>query len=112
VWRVTTACWNPVQVIVSLVYQAARKLLAVPAVLLRRDAAKDAELLVLRHENGVLRRHLTGPIRYQPMTRAPRRHSPRVRACRLTCTDEVLSKHRAGVNGRRREGTPFAAGGR
>jgi putative transposase len=64
VWRATTACWNPVQVIVSLVYQVARKLLAVPAVLLRRDAAKDAELLVLRHDNAVLRRQLTGPRRY------------------------------------------------
>ena len=38
-----------VRMIVSLVYRVARKLLAVPAVLLRRDAAKDAELLVLRH---------------------------------------------------------------
>src|SRR5689334_22736189 len=36
-----------VRVIVSLVYQVARKLLAVPAVLLRRDVAKEAELLVL-----------------------------------------------------------------
>jgi hypothetical protein len=32
-------------VIVSLVYQVVRKLLAVPAVLLRQDAAKDAALL-------------------------------------------------------------------
>src|SRR4051812_34774396 len=65
VWRAATACWNPVQVIVSLVYRVARKLLAVPAVLLRRDAAKEAELLVLRHENAVLRRQLTRPIRYK-----------------------------------------------
>jgi hypothetical protein len=56
VWCATTGCWNPCQVIVSLVYQVARKLLAVPAVLLRRDVAKEAELLVLRHENAVLRR--------------------------------------------------------
>jgi putative transposase len=60
---------NTVWMIVSLVYRVARKLLAVPAVLLRRDAAKDAELLVLRHENAVLRRQLTRPVRYEPADR-------------------------------------------
>ncbi|MER7793310.1 integrase core domain-containing protein [Streptomyces sp. NPDC097640] len=54
---------------VSLVYQVARKPLAFPALLLRRDAAKDAELLVLRHENKVLRRQLTRPVRYEPADR-------------------------------------------
>jgi putative transposase len=41
--------------IVSLLYRATRALWSLPAVLLRQDAAKDTELLVLRHENAVLR---------------------------------------------------------
>jgi putative transposase len=69
VWRAITVCWNPGRVIVSLVYQVARKLLAVPALLLRRDASKEAELLVRRHENAVLRRQLSGPVRYEPADR-------------------------------------------
>jgi hypothetical protein len=55
--------------IVSLLYHAARALLSIPAVLLRRDISKDAELLVLRHENTVLRRQLKSPVRYEPADR-------------------------------------------
>ncbi|AQW49503.1 transposase [Streptomyces violaceusniger] len=44
VWRAITVCWNPVRLIVSLVYQVTRKLLTVPAMRLRRDTAKNAEL--------------------------------------------------------------------
>jgi hypothetical protein len=51
--------------ILSLLYRAARTMVSIPAVLLRRDTAKDAELLVLRHENTVLRRQLKGPVRYE-----------------------------------------------
>jgi putative transposase len=35
---------------------------------LRKDLAKDAELLALRHENAVLRRHV-GRIQYEPADR-------------------------------------------
>ncbi|MEO6089590.1 MAG: integrase core domain-containing protein [Umezawaea sp.] len=51
--------------IVSLLYEVTRKLLSVPSVLLRSESSKDAELLVLRHENAVLRRQLAGPVRYE-----------------------------------------------
>jgi hypothetical protein len=57
------------RVIVSLLYSVTRRLLSVPAVLLRRDTAKDVELLVLRHENTVLRRQLRTPVRYEPADR-------------------------------------------
>jgi hypothetical protein len=39
-----------------MLYKLTRTLLSFPAVLRRRDTSKDAELLVLRHENAVLRR--------------------------------------------------------
>jgi len=52
-----------------MLYKVARKLMSVPGVLLRCDTAKDAELLVLRHENAVLRRQIIGPVRYEPADR-------------------------------------------
>ena len=57
------------RMIISLLYRATRALLSVPAFLLRRDTAKDAELLVLRHENAVLRRQFKVRIRYEPVDR-------------------------------------------
>lgn len=54
---------------VSLLYKVTRKLLSVPSALLPGNAAKNAELLVLRHENAVLRRQLASPVRYEPADR-------------------------------------------
>src|ERR1039457_2257765 len=55
-------------VIISVVYLLVRCLLGCLAVLTRRQAAKDAELLVLRHENAVLRRQVSR-VRYRPADR-------------------------------------------
>src|ERR1035437_9874131 len=49
-------------------HRLARCLLGCLMVLARREASKDAELLGLRPENAVLRRH-TGRVRYQPAGR-------------------------------------------
>jgi hypothetical protein len=40
--------------LVSILYQLARGLLGLTAVLMRRELGKDAELLVLRHEKTLL----------------------------------------------------------
>jgi putative transposase len=52
-------------VIFSVVYLLARALLGCLMVLARCEGSKDAELLVLRHENAVLRRQI-GRVRYHP----------------------------------------------
>ncbi len=54
--------------IFSLVYLIACRLLGCMMVLARREASKDAELLVLPHENAVLRRQISR-VRYQPADR-------------------------------------------
>jgi hypothetical protein len=51
-------------VLLTLVYVITRLVLAVVTVLVRREVSKDVELLVLRHENAVLRRHVKR-VRYQ-----------------------------------------------
>src|SRR5713101_8716793 len=56
------------RVIFTLVYLVVRSVPGLLVVLFRRDMAKDAELLVLRHENAVLRRHV-GRVRYEPADR-------------------------------------------
>jgi putative transposase len=56
------------RVLLKIIYLLVRRILGLVVLLFRRDMAKDAELLVLRHENAVLRRH-AGRIRYEPADR-------------------------------------------
>ena len=66
--------------IFSVLYLLARCLLGSLIVLTRHQVSKDAEFLVLRHENTVLRRQI-GRVRYQPGDRRgaadQRRRRPR-----------------------------------
>jgi len=55
--------------LLPILYRLMRGLLGMAAVLLRRDLSKDAELLVLRHENTVLRRQISR-VRYTSADRA------------------------------------------
>jgi putative transposase len=52
-------------VLLKIVYLLTCRVLGLAVLVFRRDRAKDAELLVLRHENAVLRRH-AGRVRYEP----------------------------------------------
>jgi transposase InsO family protein len=52
------------QVLLSLVYRLLRNLFGLLTILVRTDLSKDVELLVLRHENHVLRRQLGGGPRW------------------------------------------------
>jgi hypothetical protein len=59
----------------KIAYLLMRWLMSLGVLVFRGDAAKEAELLVLRHENAVLRRHV-GRVRYEPADRpgSPRWH--------------------------------------
>jgi hypothetical protein len=56
------------RVLLKIVYLLVRRLLSLVVLVFRGDRARDAELLVLRHENAVLRRHV-GRVRYEPADR-------------------------------------------
>ena len=57
------------RVLMKIVYLFMRWLFGLAVLVARGDRAKDAELLVLRHENAVLRRH-AGRVQYDPADRA------------------------------------------
>jgi hypothetical protein len=52
----------------KIIYLLVRRVLGLAVLVFRTDLAKDAELLVLRHENAVLRRHASR-VRYEPADR-------------------------------------------
>jgi putative transposase len=56
------------RVLLKIVYLLVRWVLGLFVLVWRGDLAKDAELLVLRHENAVLRRH-SGRAQYEPADR-------------------------------------------
>jgi putative transposase len=62
-------------VLLKIVYLLTCRVLGLAVLVFRGDRAKDAELLVLRHENAVLRRH-ADRVRYDPADRfgSPRWH--------------------------------------
>jgi putative transposase len=55
-------------VLLKIVYLLTCRVLGVAVLVFRGDRAEAAELLVLRHENAVLRRHI-GRVRYEPADR-------------------------------------------
>ena len=57
-------CLGPSRVLLLIVCRLVRRLFGLLAVLVWSDLSKDAELLVLRHENQVLRRQLSGRLRW------------------------------------------------
>jgi hypothetical protein len=83
--------------LISLAYRLTRKLLGALATVAQRDVSKDAEVLVLRHENAVLRRHVE-KVHYQPEDRlcfaALSRLIPRRRRAEVF---PVTPGHRAGL---------------
>jgi dipeptidase E len=56
------------RVLLKIVYLLVCRILGLAVLTVRRDLAKDAELLAVRHENAVLRRH-AGRVRYEPADR-------------------------------------------
>jgi putative transposase len=56
-------------VLLKIVYLLACRVLSLAVLVFRGNLAKDTELLVLRHENAVLRRHV-GRVRYESADRA------------------------------------------
>jgi putative transposase len=108
-------------VIFSVVYLLVRRLLGCLMMLARDEVSKEAELLVLRHENAVLRRQISR-VRYQPGDRLwlaalsrliPRRRWGEVFAvtpATLLAWHRRLVARKWDYTSRRRPGRPSTAG--
>jgi hypothetical protein len=109
------------RVLLKIVYLLVRRILGLAALVSRTDLAKDAELLVLRHENAVLRRH-AGRVRYEPADRVwfaalpwllPRRRWTEVFAvtpATLLAWHRKLAASKYDTSSRRKPGRPAADG--
>ena len=64
-----TWCWLACRVLLKIVYLLTCRVLGLVVLVFHGGRAKDAELLMLRHENAVLRRQ-AGRVRYEPADRA------------------------------------------
>ena len=64
-----TWCWLACRVLLKIVYLLTCRVLSLAVLAFRGNLTKDAELLVLRHENAVLRRQ-ADRVRYEPADRA------------------------------------------
>ena len=109
--------------LLSIVYLLVRRVLGLAVLVFRKDLAKNAEqLLVLLHENAVLRRQ-AGRVRYEPADRAwfaalarlvPRRRWAEVfpvTPATLLAWHRRLAAGKYGTSKRRRPGRPPASPG-
>jgi putative transposase len=100
-----------------IVYLLTCRVLGLAVPVFRGDLAKDAELLVVRHENAVLRRH-AGRVRYEPADRAwfaalarlvPRKRWAEVfplAPATLLASHRRLAARKYGTSKRRKPGRP------
>ena len=105
------------RVLLKIVYLLTCRVLGLAVLAFRGERAKDAELLVLRHENAVLRRHAGWP-RYEPADRAwlaaltrliPRRRWSEVfpvTPATLLAGHRKLAAKKYDTSGRRKPGRP------
>ena len=103
--------------LLKIVYVLLCRVLSLAVLAFHGDLTKDAELLVLRHENAVLRRHI-GRVRYEPADRvwfaALARLMPRrrwvevfpVTPATLLAWHRRLAAKRYGTSKRRKPGRP------